>query len=266
MPVVIAHRGDSKHYPENTLEAFLSAVHMGVDVIETDVHLTKDGKLVVWHDEDLARNTDGSGIIEDHTLAEVKSLDAGYQYSANGKNTYPFRGKGVHMITLDEALDACPTQRFNVDLKSKNIAIADACIDVVRRHNAEGRVLCASFHLANLKRVRRFCPDILTSVTTAEVLALLVRQKLGLLPKELHRDRTLVFQIPTHQWGIEIVSPSFIDDFHHLGAVIQVWTINDQEKMRRLFGMGVDAIMTDDPTTVIRVAEEMGLRQTRNRD
>lgn len=262
MPVVIAHRGDSRHFPENTIEAFVSATDMGVDVIETDVHLSKDGRLVVWHDPTLERNTDGTGRVEDHTLGELKQLDAGYTFTADEGQTYAFRGKGVRMATLDEVLEACPGQRFNVDLKSKTNAIADALIDVAERHKAADRILCASFHLANLKRIRRLAPHILTSVTTVEVMSLLFRQKTNLLPKTLNLPGTLVFQVPVIQWGIKIVTEAFIREFHKREAVIQVWTINDENEMRRLFAMGVDSVMTDDPATVIRVAREMGLRET----
>jgi glycerophosphoryl diester phosphodiesterase len=162
---------------------------------------------------------------------------------------------------LAEALEACPGQRFNVDLKSKTPLIVDAFIEVVRSHQAQDRVLCASFHLRNLRHMRRKCPDILTSLTTLEVLPLLARQKLGLLPHHPHpQSRTLVFQVPVRQWGIEVITPSFIRDFHKIGAIIQVWTINERQEMYRLFKLGVDTIMTDDPAKVIEVAQELGLR------
>jgi glycerophosphoryl diester phosphodiesterase len=261
LPIVVAHRGDSKNYPENTLEAFVSAYHMGIDVIETDVHLSKDGVVVVWHDDTLERNTDGSGLIEDHTLEELKRLDAAFTYTADRGLTYPFRGKGIRIATLAEALEACPGQRFNVDLKSKTPLIVDTFIEVVMSHQAQDRVLCASFHLSNLKLMRRRCPVILTSLTTKEVVPLLARQKLGLLPRHQGpQSRTLVFQVPVRQWGIEVITPSFIKDFHKMGAIIQVWTINDRQEMLRLFRLGVDTIMTDNPAVVIDVARELHLR------
>jgi glycerophosphoryl diester phosphodiesterase len=261
LPIVVAHRGDSKNYPENTLEAFISATNMGIDVIETDVHLSKDGVVVIWHDPTLERNTDGSGLVEDHTLAQLKQLDAAFTFTPDHGATYPFRGKGIRLATLAEALEACPGQRFNVDLKSKTPLIVDAFIEVVRSHQAQDRVLCASFHLRNLRHMRRKCPDILTSLTTLEVLPLLARQKLGLLPHHPHpQSRTLVFQVPVRQWGIEVITPSFIRDFHKIGAIIQVWTINERQEMYRLFKLGVDTIMTDDPAKVIEVAQELGLR------
>lgn len=260
IPRVVAHRGDSHHYPENTLEAFTSAVAMGIDVIETDVHLTRDNQVVIWHDPTLERNTDGAGRVEDHTLAELKAFDAGYTFTKDGGKTFPFRGAGVRLATLDEALEACPDQRFNIDLKSKNPAIVDAFDAIITSHGAQDRVLCASFHLRNLQLMRKRNPRILTSVTTLEVLPLLARQKLHMLPKRLAVGRTLVFQVPVRQWGIQVITPQFIEAFHQRGAIIQVWTINDEQQMHDLFALGVDTIMTDDPATVIRVAEKMGLR------
>jgi len=261
MPRVVAHRGDSKHHPENTLEAFLSAVAMGVDVIETDVHLTRDGQLVIWHDPTLERNTDGNGRVEDHDLASLQRLDAGWTFTTDGGDSFPFRGKGVRMALLSEALAACPTQRFNIDLKSKNDAIVDAFISVIEAQQAQDRVLCASFHLKHLKRMRLLRPAILTSVTTIEVLGLIGRHRLGLLPDELHTQRTVVLQVPVRQWGIEVVTKEFVEAMHLRGAVVQVWTINDEQQMRRLWELGVDTVMTDDPATALAVARSLGLKR-----
>lgn len=259
MPRVIAHRGDSRNYPENTLPAFESAVRMGIDVVETDIHLTKDGVLVIWHDPTLERNTDGRGRIEDHTLEELRRFDAGYTFTQDGGKTFPFRGKGVRICTLAEALEHCPGQRFNIDLKTKCPEIVDEFIKVIREHDAVDRVVGASFHLSNLKRLRRLAPDFLTSVTTAEVVPLLFRQKTHTLPKAFKRK--IIFQIPMAAGPVKVVTPAFVKAMHQRGAVVMVWTINDEETMRRLFAMGVDSVMTDDPALVIKVADEMNIRK-----
>ena len=259
MPRVIAHRGDSRNYPENTLPAFESAVRMGIDVVETDIHLTKDGVLVIWHDPTLERNTDGRGRIEDHTLEELRRFDAGYTFTQDGGRTFPFRGKGVRICTLAEALEHCPGQRFNIDLKTKCPEIVDEFIKVIREHDAVDRVVGASFHLSNLKRLRRLAPDFLTSVTTAEVVPLLFRQKTHTLPKAFKRK--IIFQIPMAAGPVKVVTPAFVKAMHQRGAVVMVWTINDEETMRRLFEMGVDSVMTDDPALVIKVADEMNIRK-----
>ena len=258
MPRVIAHRGDSRNYPENTLPAFRSAVEMGIDVVETDIHITKDGVLVIWHDPTLERNTDGRGRIEDHTLAELRTYDAGYTFTPDGGRSYPFRGKGIRICTLAEALEACPGQRFNIDLKTRCPEIVDEFVKVIREHDACDRVVGASFHLSNLRRLRKAAPEILTSITTAEVVPLLLRQKTHTLPSSF--SRKIIFQIPRRASFIKVVTPSFVRQMHERGAVVMVWTINDEASMRELFSMGVDSVMTDDPALVIKVAEDMGLR------
>ena len=258
MPRVVAHRGDSAFFPENTLEAFKSASSLGIDVIETDVHLTKDGEIVIWHDPTLERNTDGRGTIESHTLAELKKYDAGYTFTEDGGRTYPFRGKGVRLITLSEALEACPDERFNIDLKSQEEEIVDRFISVIREHKAENRICAASFHLGNLLKLRRSAPDILTSITTKEVVPLVFKEKLHLLPRSF--DRKIIFQIPVRQYGITIVTERFVREMHARDAIVMVWTINEESEMRRLYSLGVDTIMTDNPRLLIKVAEDMRIR------
>ena len=259
MPRVVAHRGDSGSFPENTLSAFESAVSMQVDVIETDVHISKDGHIVIWHDPTLDRNTDATGRIEDHTLKELKTFDAGYTFTVDDGKTFPFRNKGVRLATLAEALETFPTTRFNVDLKSKEPEIVDAFIDLIRKENAFDRVIGASFHLKNLQALRSKEKRIQTSLTTLEVVPLLAKQKLGLLSSKKQNDLT-VFQVPPRQWGVEVVTPRFVEIMHKRGAIIQVWTINEKEEMKRLFDMGVDSVMTDHPWQAIEVAKELGLR------
>ncbi len=258
MPRIVAHRGDSANYPENTLPAFLSGVRMGIDVIETDVHITRDGEIVIWHDPTLERNTDGEGALEIHTLKELKRLDAGYTFTKDGGKTYPFRGKGIQLCTLSEALEACPDERFNIDLKSQEEDIVERYIDVIRKHNAENRVCTASFHLNNLKKLRRLAPDLLTSVSTLEVAPLVLKTKMHMLPAAF--DRKIIFQVPVRQYGITIINKRFIDEMHRRDAVVMVWTINEEEEMERLYKLGVDTIMTDDPALLIKTAERLGIR------
>lgn len=256
LPRVIAHRGDSANFPENTLPAFISASKLNIDVIETDVHLSKDKVIVVWHDPTLERNTNGSGTIEEHTLEELKKLDAGYTFTKDGGKTFPFRGKGVQLCTLDEALKACPEERFNIDLKSKNPEIVDAFIKVIRDNHAENRVCCASFHLSNLKKLRAKAPDILTSITTLEVLPKVLFTKFY---SNKRFARKIIFQVPVEQWHIKIIREDFIKKMHKKGAVIMVWTINERQKMHELFSLGVDSVMTDNPRELIDVALKDGI-------
>ncbi len=258
LPRIVAHRGDSAYFPENTLEAFRSAYELGVDVIETDVHLTKDGEIVIWHDPTLERNTNGSGTLESHTLEELKMLDAGYTFTKDGGKTFPFRGKGVQLTTLDEALSTLPKARFNVDLKSQEAEIVNKYIEVIRKNHAEDRVCTASFHLDNLRKLRAAAPDLLTSISTMEVIPLLIKQKLHMLPREFKRK--IIFQIPVKQYGIKVVTPSFVREMHKRDAVVMVWTINEEKDMEYLFSIGVDTIMTDNPRLLLETAKKIGIR------
>lgn len=253
MPKILAHRGDSAFYPENSLEAFESASSLGVDVIETDIHLTKDGKIIIWHDESVDRQTDGSGAVESFTREELSRLDAGYRFSSG--DSYPFRAKGIRMIGLAEALTHLPDMRFNVDLKTDSPLLVERFVETVRAHDATDRVLGASFHVSNLHRLRSLAPDMASGISSREVKGLLLLQKLHL---RIDRSRIGgdVLQVPVRSGPIKVVTPSLIRTFHELGIPIQVWTINDRDQMKWLLSMGVDGIFTDDPRSLIEVLTE----------
>lgn len=121
-PVAIAHRGGAGEAPENTLPAFAAAVALGYTHVETDVHLTRDGVLVAFHDAALDRVTDGTGAIADLTLAEVQAADAGATFTAHAGGSFPFRGRGVTVPRLEELLTEWPELYVNIDPKS------DACV------------------------------------------------------------------------------------------------------------------------------------------
>lgn len=254
-PRIIAHRGDSQYFPENTIPAFLSAEKIGVDVIETDVHLTADCKVVIWHDETLDRETDGSGKVENFTLEELKSLDAGYRFTPDGKS-FPFRGKGVTLASLDEALEELPTMRFNIDLKSENPLLPTIFADIVQAHNAIHRINGASLSGKTLKSLRTLLPGLATSYGKSEIIPLLLLQKLGIpSPRRiLHGE---VLQVPEFFGKVQVVTKQFIEYFHRLDMKVQIWTINEREEMIRFLNMGVDAVMTDNPRLLKDVCQAL---------
>lgn len=259
VPRVVAHRGDNENYPENTLPSFLSAQKLGIDIIETDVHLSKDNVVVIWHDNKLDRNTNGKGRVEDYNLSELKKLDAGFSFTKDKGKTFPFRGKGITLCTLEEALLACPKERFNVDLKTKAPQMVKEFIKVIEKTNSQDRVVCASFHLSNLKLTRELAPYIATSVTTLEVLPLLFKQKLHLLSKRPF-DKLVIFQLPYKIAKLPVVTKNFIKIMHKKGAIVMVWTINDAKSMKKLFSKGIDSIMSDKPSLLVEVAKELKIK------
>ncbi len=252
-PVVIAHRGDSTNYPENTLPAFLGAIELKVDIIETDVHLTKDNKLVIWHDYTLERNTNGKGTVEEHTYKELQKLDAGYNFTKDNK-TFPFRNKNIKIITFEEALINCPNQRFNVDLKTKDTLIVDKCYEVLERQNAFDRVCIASFSSKNIKTMRKKYPKVITSATVGEIVSSIFKTKLGL---NFKKKNPLIIQPPSKGKLIKVTTPRYIKNMHKNNHIIQVWTINKEKEMRDLLKMGIDAIMTDNPRLLIKVKNSL---------
>ena len=129
--IVVGHRGAAGLAPENTWSAIDRGLAQGVDMIEVDVHLTADGHLVLMHDASVDRTTDGSGLVSELTLAEIESLDAGYRFSTDGGLTYPMRGMGVRVPTLQETLLAYPTTRFIIEIKGSDTATADAVAKVL---------------------------------------------------------------------------------------------------------------------------------------
>ncbi len=252
-PRIFGHRGNSCDFPENTLPSFQSAIDIGVDVIETDVHLTKDGHFVILHDDFLERTTNGTGKVSNLTLSEIQRFDAGFRFTPDGEH-YPFRGQGITIPTLREALRAFPNQRFNIDLKDKNPAQAALYCKLLKEEHAVERVLTASEYTANLRAVRKLLPEMATSASMGEVLGVffLYRSSLLFLKKGIHAD---AMQVPEFYGTTHIVTKNFVKAMHNIGVRVHVWTINREEDMKRILSLKADAIMSDNPALLKRVMD-----------
>ncbi|UCF21511.1 MAG: hypothetical protein JSU87_09045, partial [Gemmatimonadota bacterium] len=143
-PMVLAHRGASGYAPDHTLAALQLAAEQGADGIEADVHLSRDGHPVLHHGGDLSENTDGHGPIRNYPLDQLREFDAGYRWSPDRGLTFPFRGRGQRITTLEEALRAFPRMRFNLDIKERRAA--EATRRVIDQHGAGDRVLLAAWY------------------------------------------------------------------------------------------------------------------------
>lgn len=231
-------------WPENTLLAFRNALEHGIDVLETDIHRTRDGVIVISHDQTVDSNTDGSGAIKEMTLSELKSLDAGYQWSKDEE--YPLRGQGITIPTLEEALDAFPNTTFNIDIKPNDEGVAADFCNLLKRRGDEQRVIVGSFHGNVVKTFRRRCPEVRTAASFGETLRFYLYTKVGL--DRIFGPNAHAFQVPRTRWfGLHLVTPEFVRAAHQRGIKVHVWTINDRDEMRELIEMGVDGIMTDFP-------------------
>ena len=250
---IFAHRGNSVRFPENTLPAFRSAFEIGCDMVETDLHLTADGSLVLWHDERTGRNTEENLIVADSTLARLRELDAGYSFT-DGRGTTPFRGMGLYIMTLDELFEEFPVGVFNIDLKSTDPAIADAYAAALARHRAWERVVTGSFNGPVLRRFRSLAPECVTSMTPFEVRAAVVanRPVVGAFAPLLQRlVRGRIFQVPELHGRMRVVDSRLTRTWARAGVPVQVWTVNAPDEAKRLLTLGVRGIFTDAPELML---------------
>jgi glycerophosphoryl diester phosphodiesterase len=246
MTIVYAHRGAAAERPENTLASFRRALELGADALETDVHLTADGHIVATHDENALRVTGVNRALRSAKLAEIQSWDAGHAF-VNEHGERPFLGQGHRIATLDELLTELPPVRLNADLKSEEPALVERFVEVVRRHDAEQRVIAASFFRSTLVHLRSSGWRGESSLARSEFLSA------WLVPGWLRRGRPpgTRAQIPTHAGPFRFATPRTLAKLHTLGLKVDFWTINDAVTARALVALGVDGIMTDDPALIV---------------
>jgi glycerophosphoryl diester phosphodiesterase len=250
-PLVMAHRGGKGLWPENTLYAFERAVAAGVDVLEMDLHSTADGALVVVHDSTVDRTTDGSGPVHSLTLEELKALDAGYRWSSDDGQTFPYRGQGITVPTLEEVFAAFPATPMNIEIKQTEPSLAVSFCTLIRDYDMAGWVLVASFDDKTIQEFRRECPDVATSTGENEVIALFALSRVFL--EAALRPRAKAVQVPEYRSGLHVLTPRFVNAAHGRHLQVHAWTINDPDDMRRLVALGVDGIITDYPERLMEV-------------
>ena len=237
--LAFAHRGGARHPDlvglENTLLAFRHAHDLGYDYLETDVHVTRDGVLLAFHDTILDRVTDRKGAISTLTHAEVQAA------LIAGRERVP---------TLTEVFDAFPDSRFNIDLKAAGAARSLA--DFIEARGAHERVLVGSFSSRRLNEFRRLTQGrVPTSGHPLEVAAFRLLPN-GRLADLLTRRRVDALQIPHRRGRLVVASPGLVRRAHAAGKHVHVWTIDDPDEMRELIGRGVDGLMTD-RTDILKV-------------
>ncbi|CAL9622518.1 glycerophosphodiester phosphodiesterase [Streptomyces sp. enrichment culture] len=239
-PIAFAHRGGAADGLENTVRQFRCAVEAGYRYVETDVHATRDGRLVAFHDATLDRVTDGAGRIADLPWREVR------QARVAGEEPVPL---------FEELLQTFPEVRWNVDVKAEAALLP--FLDLVGRTDAWDRVCLGSFSEARLVRAQRLAgPRLATSYGTRGVLNLRLRS--WGLPAAV-RPSAVAAQVPESQSGIRVVDRRFVRAAHARGLQVHVWTVNEPDRMHRLLALGVDGIMTDHIDTLRKVMEDRGV-------
>jgi len=289
LPMIAAHRGGSDNNPENTLLAFREAVNtIGVDIIESDLYLTKDGYLVYNHDdyidetcnvngdktldevEDLCDDKQNRHYIKDMTLAELKTYNFGYYFEdKDGKRPYKdvenFAEMGLQIATVEalfeEFYESHPDLLFIVEIKDGGDRGREACrilYETLEAYpNYKDQMVIGTFNDEIEEELKQSYPDLLRGAPTGTAAKFILTQYLGV--NLFDGSDFACLQIPmSYDLGIEIPlnKKTLVRRAHRRNIAVQYWTINDADEMRELIEMGVDCIMTDDPILLKQVLEE----------
>ncbi len=246
--VVIAHRGGSALRPENTVPAFDHAVALGADALECDVHLARDGELVVIHDAMLDRTTGAIGPVNERTAADLARVDAAFHFGAG--DAYPFRGHGIGVPSLASVLDRYRAVPLVVELKGDRPEIADAAAGAIRAARATDRVVVGGFSDAVLSRFRRLAPEVKTGASMADAQRAMRRASAGLPPRAGAYD---VFHLPLRLDERDTVRPGFVRAARRAGRPVHVWVVDERADMERLLDQGVAGLITDRPDVAVTV-------------
>ncbi len=235
-----AHRGFCSRYPENTMLAFEKALAEGVDGIENDVQLTKDGEIVILHDESIDRTTDGKGWVKDLTLAQVKELNANEKFG----DAFPVQ----RIPTLREYLELVKNEPIltNIEMKTgvfQYLEMEQLLVDLLREYKVEDRILITSFNHFTIMRMKKLAPEL----------------KYGFLAYDWRLDAGEYTQkngIPCYHPDYHNLTPEVVEDLRSHGIEINPYTVDDPEDIRDMMAKGVHSVITNCPNVVNRVRSE----------
>ena len=231
---IFAHRGFSGLYPENTMLSFSKALEFGVDGIELDVHLSKDGEVMVNHDEYLKRTTGKSGMILDYTRSELEKI------TVNGV-------EGATIPSLEEYFDGIGRYTItNIELKTAPLYypdIEEKTYNLIKRFSLEDRVIISSFNWLSVLNMKRIAPELEYALLFTEMKLCnqgILFDAMGI--KYYHVDKDLLDQ-------------TLVDDMHRSHVMINAWTVNEEDDIKRAIELGIDGIITNFPDRVRRIAD-----------
>ncbi len=255
-PLVIAHQGGEELRPSNTMMAFANAVALDVDVLEMDTHATRDGVIVIMHDDTVDRTTDGSGAIKEMTFAEIHELDAGYYWTDDHGQTYPYRGQDIRVPALEEVFQSYPGMLMNIEIKQAVPSIVAPLCQLLRQYAMTDKVLVPSFHEETVREMRANCPEVATSLARNEIQTFWILNSLGL--GRTFQAPAVAMQVPERSTlpvlgEVQVVTPRFVRIANAHGMAVHVWTVNETEDMQRLLNMGVNGLITDRPDRMLEL-------------
>ena len=239
MSKIFAHRGYSGKYPENTMIAFKKALECGVDGIELDVQLTKDGEVVIIHDETIDRTTTGKGFVVDYTYEELERFDASFKFKDLGFNKIPTLREYFQLVKDYDIVT-------NVELKTginEYLGIEEKVWELIKEYNLEEKVIISSFNHFSVMRMKDIAPQL----------------KYGFLSEDWIIDAGKY----THSYGVQCYHPRFnnlvpdvIKELKKYNLEINTWTVNLEEDMRYLYSNNIDVIITNYPELAQEIKKE----------
>jgi glycerophosphoryl diester phosphodiesterase len=244
---VVAHRGDSAHAPENTLDALQQGAALGVDALEFDVRLTRDGHAVVVHDPTVDRTTNGTGPVAGLTLGEIQRLDAGFHFTTDGGRSFPWRGRGVTIPALDHVLGAFPSMPIIIEIKAAAASLETKRL--LERHGATRRCVVGSFSDETVAPFRG--SGIAFFAVRGDVVRLYARALAPGGPTHLPYDALC---IPPAFRALPLPVLRMAHMAHRCGVPTHVWTVDDPARARRYWDGGVNAIISNDPAVILAAA------------
>lgn len=256
----IAHRGGRGLAPEGTIAAFDNAMKLNVDMFEYDTHITKDGHLVVIHDPTVDRTTNGTGKVNEMTLEEIQSLDAGYNF-VDEKGEFSFRGKGVYIPTVEEVFLRYPNMRHLIEMKDTNdVRLYEDVIQelwrLISENNMEDHIMVGSFNHDINERFEAVTWGQIPIGAGESAVRSFVKKHVPYL-NGLASSTVDSLQLPVEQEGYDLSTNNIIQSAKKRNMSIYYWTINDETQMRELIEKGVDGIMTDYPDRLRKVLTEV---------
>ncbi len=231
--VIVAHRGASRAAPENTLSAMKKAIEIGADYAECDVFQTKDGEIVLFHDEEMERTTGQAGMIWEYTLAELNKLEVGSWFKEE------FRGEPIP--TLRQVIQLCKGKiKLNIEVKvpkGKDPNIVQKVVDIIRSEDIQNECMVTSFEKPVIEKVKELAPGLITGFIFDEE-----------FPPDIFEGNWEYMCSKRN-----IVDEAFVRKAKKKGKKIFVWTVNYPAEMKKLIDMGVDGIITDVPDVLKRI-------------
>ncbi|HSJ87634.1 MAG TPA: glycerophosphodiester phosphodiesterase family protein [Anaerolineales bacterium] len=246
-PLSVAHRGHSIAYPENTMEAYRKAIDLGVEMIECDVNITRDGKLVMIHDATLDRTTSGTGRVSAATWEEIQQLDAGGKFKAEFTGLKVPLTEDTLLLYKDSGVWSCFEVKGGDADESNRIALG--LVDLFEKHNMLDKAFMSSYHYEALQLARSKCPDLMLAPER-------LPDDAPADPPEAVRQAKL-FSAPVIQHQYTVLTEDVVRLLHENEIAVWSWSTTDEDSMIFSINIGADALMGDDVALMLEILNRM---------